>query len=78
MRNKLAVRLVNEYTIAKQKLQEYKTKTFPVGTKVIVNCLRYRGKGVVNTTIGLPEFVSVVITNGNDWNYPIECVEVAK
>jgi hypothetical protein len=62
-------------------LLKARMKNFPHGSRVLVDCARYKGPGtaVVNCDKDVPlDQLSVQLDNGNVWWYPIECCAAVK
>lgn len=69
------VNWVKRYRHWQSRLERAKELIFKPGTKVVVNCDRYRGPGVVTREDGCPaDHLPVRVPNGNVWWYPLECI----
>ena len=70
--------LLARWRECEKKLIEWRSKTFPCGTIVSVDCPQYRGKGRVVPSSQCPsDKVAVVLCNDNIWWYPLESVKRA-
>lgn len=66
---------VRRYRHWQSRLERAKELIFKRGTKVVVNCERYQGPGVVVLNSECPpDRLPVRIPNGNVWFYPLECI----
>lgn len=69
---------IEAYRKAADALSDEVRERFPIGSRVIVNCPgRYRGPGVSSGIGTSHATVSVLLGNGNTWDYPIESVRRA-
>ena len=70
--------MVSRYRNAETDLRNYAKRKFPARTKVLVDCAQYTGPGIARREDGVPaDMVSVLLSNGNTWWYPIESVRPA-
>jgi hypothetical protein len=68
-------KVLADYRAALAALTQEKERLFPGGTKVHVDCGRYKGPGIVAASVTCPPHqVAVRLGNGNIWWYPIESV----
>jgi hypothetical protein len=68
--------LVADYLKAKESLARHRGDKLPIGVECVVSCgARYTGPGVtVEQGDCPPHLVPVLVSSGNIWWYPIECV----
>ena len=68
-----------EYKLVRNSILAYRSTTFPIGTKVIVNEPgHFSGPGIAANDSSVPaDKCAVTLGNGNTWWYDLECVSPA-
>src|ERR1035437_9703060 len=68
--------LLDRWRECEKALVKWRSKAFPCGSIVSVDCPQYRGKGRVVPSSQCPrDKGAVVLCNDNIWWYPLECVK---